>query len=141
MRSRFMTIAALLGGSSLLAAQGGPSIKITTVTPTSPTSGKDMYLQYCATCHGKAGKGDGPAAKALKMQPTDLTGLTSNNHGSFPDIRISRVIQGSDVFAAHGSREMPVWGEVFTRMDAGGAASAKLRIDNLTEYIKSLQAK
>ncbi len=141
MTCRLMTIAALLCASSLLVAQGNPNIKKTTVTPTSPTSGKDMYLQYCATCHGKEGKGDGPAAKALKMQPTDLTKLTSNNHGNFPDIRIARVIQGSDVFAAHGSREMPIWGEVFTRMDAGGAASAKLRIDNLAEYIKSLQAK
>ena len=141
MSSRFTTIAALLCGCSLLAAQGGTNIKKTTVTQTSPTSGKDMYVQYCATCHGKEGKGDGPAAKALKMQPTDLTRLTSNNHGTFPDIRIARVIQGSDALAAHGSREMPIWGEVFTRMDAGGAASAKLRVENLTEYIKSLQAK
>lgn len=137
----FLTIAALLCGSFLLAAQGTPQIKKTTVTPTSPTSGKDMYLQYCATCHGKEGKGDGPAAKALKVQPTNLTTLASNHHGSFPDFRIARVIEGSDNLAAHGSRDMPIWGEVFNRMDAGGAASAKLRVENLTEYIKSLQAK
>ena len=141
MNSRFTTIEALLCGCCLLAAQSGPQIKKTMVTPTSPTSGKDMYLQYCAACHGKAGKGDGPAAKALKTQPTNLTTLTSNNHGAFPAIRIARVIQGTDDLAAHGSREMPIWGEVFTHMDAGGAASAKLRVDNLTEYIKSLQAK
>lgn len=141
MNSRFTTIGALLFGCCLLAAQSSPQIKKTMVKPTSPASGKDMYLQYCAACHGKEGKGDGPAAKALKTQPTNLTTLTSNNHGAFPDIRIARVIQGSDDLAAHGSREMPIWGEVFTRMDAGGAASAKLRVENLSEYIKSLQAK
>jgi mono/diheme cytochrome c family protein len=125
MNSRFTTIGALLCGCCLLAAQTSPQIKKTTVTPTSPTSGKDMYVQYCAACHGKVGKGDGPAAKALKTQPTNLTTLTSNNHGAFPNIRIAQVI--SDDLAAHGSREMPIWGEVFTHMDAGGAASAKLR--------------
>lgn len=141
MNSRFTTIAAFLCGSCLLGAQGGPHIKKTTVMPTSPASGKDMYLQYCAACHGKEGKGDGPAAKALKVPPTNLSALTSNNHGAFPDIRIARAIDGSDDLAAHGSRDMPIWGEVFNRMDAGGIASAKLRVQNLTEYIKSLQAK
>jgi mono/diheme cytochrome c family protein len=141
MNSRFTTIAILLSGFWLLAAQSAPQIKKTTASPTSPTSGKDMYVQYCATCHGKEGKGDGPAAKALKAQPTNLTTLTVNNHGTFPDFRIARVIEGNDNVAAHGSRDMPIWGEVFNRMDAGGTATTKLRVENLTGYIKSLQTK
>ena len=141
MNSRFTTIATLLCGSCLLAAQSAPQIKKTTVSPTSPASGKEMYVQYCATCHGKEGKGDGPAAQALKAQPANLTTLTVNNHGTFPDFRIARAIEGTDKVAAHGSRDMPIWGEVFNRMDAGGAATTKLRVENLAEYIKSLQAK
>jgi hypothetical protein len=36
---------------------------------------------------------------------------------------------------------MPIWGEVFTRLDVGGASTMKLRVGNLTDYLKSIQAK
>src|ERR1039457_4011137 len=31
------------------------------------TSGKNMFVNYCASCHGVDGKGNGPAAVALKQ--------------------------------------------------------------------------
>jgi len=136
---RFIATAAL--SCSFLAAQSGPQIKRTTAIASSPASGKDMYLQYCAPCHGKGGKGDGPAAAALKVAPTDLTLLASRNQGNFPDMRISRVIDGSDSLVAHGSRDMPIWGDVFHRMDGSGPEMMKLRIANLTAYLKSIQVK
>src|ERR1700674_202975 len=43
------------------------------------TSGKNMFLNYCASCHGVDGKGNGPAAAALKPAPTDLTTLAKAN--------------------------------------------------------------
>jgi len=135
-----VTLALLIGGGWFPAAQIAAQVKKTTATPTSPVSGREMYMQYCASCHGKDGRGDGPAATALKVAPTDLTTL-AQKQGSFPELRVARVIEGSDNMAAHGSREMPIWGEVFNRMDAGGAATMKLRIGNLTQYLKSLQVK
>lgn len=36
-------------------------------------SGEELYKQQCAACHGKTGKGDGPAAVALNPRPSDLT--------------------------------------------------------------------
>jgi mono/diheme cytochrome c family protein len=30
------------------------------------------YASYCASCHGKWGRGDGPSAVALKSRPQDL---------------------------------------------------------------------
>lgn len=39
-------------------------------------SGREMFLPYGASCHGKEAKGDGPAASVLKVAPADLTGLT-----------------------------------------------------------------
>ncbi len=141
MSLRLTAIATLLGGCWLLAAQSEPQIKKTTATATSPASGKEMYLQYCATCHGKDGKGGGPAVAALKVAPTNLTTLTAGNQGTFPALRISRVIEGSDNQPAHGSRDMPIWGEVFHRMDGAGPSTMKLRVGNLTDYIKSIQAK
>ena len=42
-------------------------------------------------------------------------------------------------FAAHGSREMPVWGDVFLRLNQTNAAIARQRVHNLTRYIAALQ--
>jgi high-affinity iron transporter len=37
--------------------------EITTITP---SDGKPVYDQYCSTCHGDTGMGDGPGAKNLR---------------------------------------------------------------------------
>ena len=96
--------------------------------------------QICAACHGPEGKGNGPAAAALKKAPADLTELSSHNNGKFPDVRVSRYIEGVDTVQAHGTRDMPVWGDVFKSLNRDPAAST-MRVSNLTEYVKSLQAK
>jgi mono/diheme cytochrome c family protein len=140
MRSHLLVVSAL-STCAILAAQSVPQVKKTAVTATSPASGREMYIQYCASCHGKDAKGGGPAAVALKVAPIDLTTLTSHNNGKFPDIRIARLIEGSDDLAAHGSREMPIWGEVFHQMDGSGASTTKLRVANLTGYLQSIQGK
>ena len=36
--------------------------------------GKALYDKSCASCHGTGGKGDGPAAKAMKNKPPDPGG-------------------------------------------------------------------
>jgi mono/diheme cytochrome c family protein len=40
---------------------------------TSIKNGKTLYQSYCASCHGKNGKGDGPAATSLHPKPADYT--------------------------------------------------------------------
>lgn len=137
---RNLLMAGIFAGTGLLLAQT-THVKKAPVTATSPASGKDMFVHYCASCHGKDGKGGGPAAPALKPPPSDLTALTAKNKGKFPDLRVSRVIEGSDDLVAHGSRDMPIWGEVFREMDGNGAPTAKIRVANLTAYIQSIQGK
>ena len=108
---------------------------------TSPAnSGSEMFKQYCAACHGKTGKGDGPAASALKQVPADLTTLTQRHDGKFPDGYVANVLRNGAKAPAHGDAEMPVWGPVFSSMDQSDAV-VNLRIANLTKYIKTLQAK
>ncbi len=59
---------AIISACSLAVAQE-KKIEHVKVSPTSAASGKEMYLNYCAVCHGKDGKGGGPAAEALKVSP------------------------------------------------------------------------
>jgi mono/diheme cytochrome c family protein len=131
-----------LASLALVVASSGIAQTIKTVppTPTSPTSGKEMFNEYCAVCHGQDARGSGPAASALKKVPSDLTLLTVHNKGKFPDARIAGFIEGDDQLDAHGTRDMPMWGSVFKSM-AGGEATTSMRVANLTSYIKSLQAK
>ncbi|MGA2074689.1 MAG: cytochrome c [Terriglobia bacterium] len=115
---------------------------VTVPTPhTSATSGKMMYVAYCASCHGKEGKGDGPVAGVLKVPPADLTTLSRRNNGKFPSAQVVNTITGPAGAPAHGSREMPVWGPIFMAMEHQHESGARLRVANLADYIKSLQQK
>lgn len=108
---------------------------------TSPASGREMFKAYCAPCHGDKGKGDGPAAGALKTPPSDLTQLAKNNGGKFPAERVASILRGQGTVTAHGNKEMPVWGPVFWQMSHGHETEVQQRIVNLTRYIESLQEK
>jgi mono/diheme cytochrome c family protein len=98
-----------------------------------------MYVAYCASCHGKHGKGNGPAASALRSVPTDLTQLAAINGGRFPENHVSQTIKGDFATPSHGSKDMPVWGSIFASMGTTSDGSMQLRIRNLTKYIASLQ--
>jgi mono/diheme cytochrome c family protein len=100
-------------------------------------NGAEVYAQYCAVCHGKDGRGDGPAAAALKAS-TDLTQLTRKNGGKFPTLQVQQSITNPDSIPAHGTTGMPVWGQLLITT-SDNASLGTLRIHNLTKYIESLQ--
>jgi mono/diheme cytochrome c family protein len=120
-------------------AQQAPKITYAPAENVSPANAPEMFRNYCAPCHGADGRGGGPAAPALKTAPADLTQISRRNGGKFPVFRVANVIRGYDAVAAHGSREMPVWGSVFRAF--GDELSVKLRVDNLTSYLETLQGK
>ena len=115
-----------------LAAQ---EIQKVPIQPTSAASGKEMFTTYCAVCHGTS------AAAALKKRPADLTQLARKNNGTFPEVHVINFITGQDVVAAHGSRDMPIWGDLFRSLSPNGQEVSKLRLANLADYVKSLQAR
>jgi mono/diheme cytochrome c family protein len=115
-------------------------IKQVPVRTTRTLEGPDLYAEYCAVCHGKDGKGGGPAAAALKKEPPDLTQLARKNGGKFDELRVREVITGSDVVAAHGSRDMPTWGTVFASM-SNNEGMRRIRINMLVKHIETMQAK
>jgi mono/diheme cytochrome c family protein len=127
----------VLIAAAAVSAVSAQTIKQSTAERTSPASGEQMYVSYCAACHGKDARGNGPAATALKKTPTDLTALSKNNGGSFPALRVRSAIAGDVTVAAHGSADMPVWGTLFRRM--GDEAQVALRLSNLIAHIEKLQ--
>jgi mono/diheme cytochrome c family protein len=101
--------------------------------------GQALYREYCAVCHGESGKGDGPMARALKTQPADLTRIAVRNGGKFRLERIERIISGeAPVEAGHGTREMPLWGPIFSQI-AWDQDLGRVRVRNLAKYIEKLQ--
>jgi mono/diheme cytochrome c family protein len=132
---------ALAIGISLRAQEQKTEIKRAPAPMTSAASGREMFASYCASCHGKDAKGNGPAAGALKQAPANLTELAKNNGGKYPEMKVTAVLRGQANVAAHGTQEMPVWGPVFWHMSQGHASEVQQRIANLNDYIKSLQQK
>jgi mono/diheme cytochrome c family protein len=105
-------------------------------------AGRDLFEFYCASCHGRDGKGGGHVASALKTTPPDLTSLTQRHGGNFPAARVEDAIRGKNQkpTPAHGSSEMPVWGPIFKGLDNRNDVNEE-RINNLVKYIESIQAK
>jgi mono/diheme cytochrome c family protein len=75
--------------------------------------GKSEFQSSCASCHGADAKGKGPVSDQLKTPPPDLTVLAKNNNGVFPTNAVYETLYGSKTVPAHGTREMPIWGERF----------------------------
>ena len=109
------------------------------VDKTSASDGKQMYVNYCAPCHGTDGKGRGPAAPALKTGPTDLTVLMKKNHGKYPDTHVVAILQFGAEVRAHGSATMPVWGPILGNMNRTNLQDKQLRISNLARYLETIQ--
>lgn len=113
-----------------------------------PDPGKREFETRCASCHGVTGKGNGPVTDLLRRSPPDLTQLARSNGGILPMERLYQSIMG-DAVAAHGSRDMPVWGMVY-RTDAAGYYGdvpydadgyVRARVLSLLEYIARMQAR
>ncbi len=107
-------------------------------------TGRQLYVQYCASCHGAEGTGDGPVAASLATPPADLSTIARRNNGVFDELAVMSTIDGRRDIAAHGSREMPVWGAVFAseHAAAGQRQAAQLSVlltTLLTDYLASLQ--
>lgn len=118
-----------------------PTVKTATAQPNASVEGRDNFLEYCAVCHGLFAKGDGPAAPAMKAKVPDLTILAEKSGGKLNKLAMQDTILGTKKQTpAHGSTDMPIWGPVFRSMNADPNI-AKLRVQNLVDYIESIQVK
>jgi mono/diheme cytochrome c family protein len=123
------------------ASKAAPKIVKQPAHAIASVEGTDLYSAYCAACHGKDGRGDGPAAPALKVAPTDLTQLAKKNGGTFAAVAVEQSIMGAGrPVSAHGTSDMPVWGPIFFSMGQDQALQT-MRIKNLARYVGTLQVK
>jgi mono/diheme cytochrome c family protein len=144
---KYLSVALLaaLSSTALLAISQqptAPKIKEVPIRPTSVTSGQEMYTTYCAVCHGRDGKGMGPAATALKTPPPDLTMLSKKNGGKFPADHVASVLRFGTTEPAHGSAEMPIWADLMHTLHPGepkGGMLVQQRVKNLTDYLQQMQ--
>jgi mono/diheme cytochrome c family protein len=125
----------LLAGGVAVAAPAAPE----KVDAAAAQRGAVSYQRYCTACHGPTAHGDGPVASALRTAPADLTTISKRNNGSFPYERVERFIDGRESTRAHGTPDMPVWGEVFKKTQGTGAATPSAAVRELTHYLWSLQ--
>ncbi|WP_299683913.1 cytochrome c [uncultured Tateyamaria sp.] len=107
--------------------------------------GEQLFWMHCAACHGTEGRGDGPMAPAMLVQPRNLTVLAAENDFVFPTERVIRRIDGTDPLVSHGS-EMPVYGPFFavddtpTKTETGQPIMTSSPVVDLVAYLKTLQA-
>lgn len=135
MRSRFTSscLAALFMGLTVLPAAA---------EDISGYTGEQAFRRFCASCHGPLGQGDGLVAGMLKSEVPDLTALARRRGGRFPRDLVRRVIDGTEIRAPHGSREMPVWGREFREAQGGDEKAreeTKVLVDRLVEFLASIQ--
>jgi mono/diheme cytochrome c family protein len=108
------------------------------------TSGRDMFLRYCASCHGAEGRGDGPLAGSLTKPPADLTQLAKRSGGHYDERAVMSAIDGRREVVEHGTRDMPVWGAVFEAEGQGEpypAYHGLLQSRLLVDYLATIQEK
>ena len=106
--------------------------------------GRDLFLSFCATCHGTDARGDGPMAAILDVLPADLTRLQDDNGGVFPIARAAQRIDGRDPLLAHGG-PMPLFGELFEgedvpiRAETGQPMFTSRAIADLLAWLETIQ--
>lgn len=124
-----------------LAAKARPTLANYPVPPTAAVSGEEMYVTYCAECHGQDAKGGPPMTVTFGMAAPSLVTLSKNNHGRFPYGMVREAIRGEEHGAVYGAGQMPPWGFLFRYVGGGSRIEVEMRINRLTEYLRTLQEK
>ncbi|WP_431858061.1 c-type cytochrome [Azospirillum sp.] len=140
-----LPVAAVVIATTLAAAS--PALAQSSGTMKDEPIGRSTFIRNCAACHGIEGKGDGPLADYLTKKPATLTTIRERNKGVFPLEYMVRVIDGREAIPMHGTREMPVWGDVFLRQSIqdfwprGSEQVVRGRILEVVFYVQSIQGK
>jgi mono/diheme cytochrome c family protein len=128
-----------IGQGTALSQTTRKVLKVVAPQYSDPSSGKQMFKDYCAVCHGTDGKGGGPAAELLKTAPPDLTTLAERHGRKIVAHHVRTILRdGVQNKEDDGALSMPHWGKAF-RSSNLNPRLAELRMHNLSDYVESLQ--
>jgi len=141
MQRLLLVLAAATLAATMACAGQAQSTIVLPVGKTAPTNGRQMYTSYCAPCHGMDGRGHGTLAAALTVQPSDLTLLSRNHRGRFPDNHVVSILQFGIEKPAHSAMQMPAWGPILAKMNQSNRQDRLLRVCNLSRYLDAIQVR
>ena len=106
--------------------------------------GRDLFLYFCAECHGKDAASVGPMAEMLAIEPPDLTGLSERNAGAFPIEFVATQVDGREPTDVHSF--MPVFGQsldtdqhVAIALPSGQPMLVSQHLADLIAYLQTVQ--
>ena len=121
-----------------------PTIVVVEARPTSSLDGATLFQAYCTSCHGRNGRGDGPAASVIPTPVPDLTQISATHPGTDCYLHVL-----ADLTAGHRSAwepkvserdlDMPNWGPMFRALSAN-PDFGHLRLRNVSRYVATIQA-
>ncbi|WP_235575900.1 c-type cytochrome [Roseovarius tolerans] len=107
-------------------------------------NGQDLFLYFCAECHGKDAESIGPMAEMLAIDTPELTTLAERNEGEFPAEAVAKQIDGRLIVANHG--DMPIFGpyletaqSVAIKLPSGQPMMVTQHLADLIAYLKTIQ--
>ncbi len=111
--------------------------------PTGAVSGPELFKQLCAGCHGDDGRGVGPTSRYCAVPPTDLTLLSKQNRGTFPEKKVTQILRyGTEKpTQTQSTTYMPVWKPLLASIHGESPELTEQRISSLTDYLKAIQPK
>ncbi len=107
-------------------------------------SGRAIYNEKCAMCHGAQGKGDGPLAADLGKAPADLTQIAARRGGVWPRLEVMSIVDGYSKRYLPGS-EMPIYDDFvegpLVTFDTGNGTTSRTPQPLLliVDYLETLQ--
>jgi mono/diheme cytochrome c family protein len=120
---------------AVLVHAAGAAAKPSPAAHKSVAEGRVLYSRYCSSCHGVEADGHGPVASVLTHVPSDLRHLGDRFGKPLGADRLARRIDGREEMAAHGPRDMPVWGERFRVIEGG----VDPRIRTIVSWLETIQ--
>jgi len=128
---------------AVLACNGGVGERARDEERARIEAGAELFIGYCASCHGRDARGTGPVAASLSIPPADLTRIAARRGGRFEASEVAAYIDGRTDVIAHGRREMPVWGRMFDERNENLMSDETLlspgMIFAITSYLRSVQ--
>ena len=106
--------------------------------PAQIARGKVLFSDHCSGCHGADGKG---VMDTMGIKTPNLTLIQKTWGGGkeFPIVEVAQKIDGRAEVKAHGSREMPAWGDVFSKEAQLTENEVRGKMGELIAYLMTIQ--